>query len=176
MVIGENFDLKKIPSEIKCINILKKIIINQGLICSRCDCKDFYWKNDKLSFECKNCNKRHSLKINTLMERSQLPIYFWVVALHYRLNKRNESISNIQKFLSHSRYETIFEIVRKIDTQIKRRIPVVDSEYDIITDLDDKIFSNKINFMFGDFKNDTEFYEKQIFHYLKILSLKPIFY
>lgn len=175
MIAPENFELQNIPSEERCISILKEIKLKNGFVCTQCNSGEYYWKQDKVAFECQSCQKRFSLKVGTIMEGSQLPLHYWVVALHYRLNKMSEPLSSIQKKLNHNRYATIHEIVTKIDSQIQRQNPIVNSEFSDLIELESRVWSNKINFIFGDY-NEAELQENLIFHYLTILSLKPIIY
>ena len=175
MILDENFELNKIPSEQECIDILKEIKIKDGFVCTSCNSNQYYWKEDKLSYECKNCNKRFSLTVGTIMEGSQVPIFFWVIALHYRLNKNTESIKSIQEKLNHNRYATIHDIVVEIDKQINRQLPKVKEEFEPFIDLDNRVFSQKINFIFDEFEDD-QLQGELVTHYLNFLAQKPIIY
>lgn len=113
--------LNEIPTEKDCIDILKLIREENGFICKKCKHNKFYWKNDKNEFECKNCKNRISLKVNTIMHRSKLPISFWVITLDIIIFSEY-TIKEIQSFFD-IRYQTIYNIHLIISTQLKRYAP-----------------------------------------------------
>jgi len=98
-----------------CIQILKEIKEKQGILCKNCGSETYYWKADKKKFECKECNYRTSLKKDTVMENSNLPLQYWLSVIAY-LNTTEENISalKLQKELVHNRYEPILRMVKKI--------------------------------------------------------------
>lgn len=106
------------PSEITCEKILKNIILKKLESSHFFD--EFYWKNDKKMFESKRTKKRYSLKSETLMKRSKLPINYWVFAFHCIINKNDYSKRKIQLILGHDFYEPVSYMYDKIMTQIKR--------------------------------------------------------
>ena len=106
------------PSEITCEKILKNIILKE--LESNHFFDEFYWKNDKKMFESKRTKKRYSLKSETLMKRSKLPINYWVFAFHCIINKNDYSKRKIQLILGHDFYEPVSYMYDKIMTQIKR--------------------------------------------------------
>lgn len=120
--INKKARLESIPSEDECISILKEIYLEIGVVCSKCGGKQHYWKSDRNSFECKKCKYRTSLKINTIMKRSRLPIHYWVVVLNIMIvnssNKRSVLIKEINEKLDNPRYESIFYLCDKIYTKI----------------------------------------------------------
>lgn len=105
-----------------CVCILKEVKEQQGVLCGNCGNQTHYWKNDKKMFECKGCNYRTSLKKGTVMENSNLPIYYWLTVIAF-LSTTSENISalKIQKELGHKRYEPILRMVKKV-----RAIPKTD--------------------------------------------------
>ena len=98
-----------------CIQILKEIKEQQGILCKNCGNKTHYWKNDKNKFECKDCNYRTSLKKGTIMENSNLPLQYWLSVIAY-ISATGDNISalKLQKALGHKRYEPILRMVKKI--------------------------------------------------------------
>ena len=107
---------KHFPDESTCSNILKCIREVQGVICKKCGGVEHYWKKDKKSFECKECNYRTSLKNGTIIEHSNLPLKYWLSTIAY-LNIVGEKISalELQKELGHKRYEPIWLMLKKIN-------------------------------------------------------------
>jgi hypothetical protein len=113
MILSEFY--KSFPDESTCCYILKCIREAQGVICKKCGGIEHYWKKDKKSFECKDCNYRTSLKNGTIIEHSNLPIRYWLSTIAY-LTIINERISalKLQKELGHKRYEPIWSMLKKI--------------------------------------------------------------
>lgn len=108
---------KVFPDESTCGHILRCIRETQGVICKKCGSIEHYWKKDKKSFECKECNYRTSLKKGTIIEHSNLPLKYWLSTIAY-LNLRGEKISalELQKELGHNRYEPIWLMLKKINS------------------------------------------------------------
>ncbi len=106
---------KSFPDELTCYQILRCIRETQGVICKKCGGIEHYWKKDKKSFECKECNHRTSLKNGTIIEHSNLPLRYWLATIAY-LNIIGEKISalELQKELGHKRYEPIWLMLKKI--------------------------------------------------------------
>ncbi len=83
-----------------------------------CGHNDFYWKNDKDLFECKHCSRRYSIKSNTLMHNSNMPINFWVSTLYY-IEKDKANARMVKRILNHNRYESIYKIHKVISEALK---------------------------------------------------------
>ena len=47
--------IEQFPDEESCQLNYKEIRDKVGVTCSGCGCKDHYWKNDKLLYQCKGC-------------------------------------------------------------------------------------------------------------------------
>ena len=105
-----------------CVCIIKEFKEQQGILCKNCGSETHYWKNDKKKFECKECNYRTSLKKDTVMENSNLPIQYWLTVIAFlSTTDKNISALKIQKELGHNRYEPILRMVKKI-----KRMPETD--------------------------------------------------
>jgi len=74
---------KCFPDESTCCQILRCIREAHGVICKKCGSVEHYWKKDKKSFECKECNYRTSLKNGTIIEHSNLPLKYWLSTIAY---------------------------------------------------------------------------------------------
>ena len=46
------------PDEAACVAKLRQLRESQEHVCPKCGCKEWYWKNDKLCYECKHCHNR----------------------------------------------------------------------------------------------------------------------
>ena len=66
--------ISKFPDEESCRTKLREYRERHGVVCPRCGSILHYWKRDKECFECKSCHYRQSLKANTVMHGSQLPV------------------------------------------------------------------------------------------------------
>lgn len=106
---------QKFPEEKFCIDFLKELKFKQGLICKKCGNTDFYWKNDRLMFECKKCKSRISIKTDTIFENSNLSIELWFKVIHLiSSTKKTFSALEVQRQLKYPNYETIWEMLHKI--------------------------------------------------------------
>lgn len=87
----------------------------QGIKCSKCECKEHYWKQDKWSYECKNCKYRTSLRKGTIMESSKLSFLVWYKTMFLMsVTKKGFSAKEIQKQLGLKRYEPVWAMVHKL--------------------------------------------------------------
>ena len=84
--------ISKFPDEESCRTKLREYRERHGVVCPRCGSILHYWKRDKECFECKSCHYRQSLKANTVMHGSQLPVRYWFIAMHL-LTSTKKSIS-----------------------------------------------------------------------------------
>ncbi len=106
---------KDFPDELVCALIIKDIKKQEGVICKNCNNLEHYWKKDKKSFECKNCNFRTSLKSGTIMEHSNLPFRYWLSSItFFRIMQERMSALALQKEFGHKRYEPIWSMLKKI--------------------------------------------------------------
>lgn len=105
---------KYFPDEFTCKQIMRKIREKEGIICKKCDGEEYYWKNDKESFECKGCNFRTSLRSGTIMENSKLPFKYWLFTIFLIETTDNDfSTLELQKVIGHKRYEPIWLMLKK---------------------------------------------------------------
>ena len=145
--------LNEIPTEKDCINILKLIREEKGFICKKCKHTQFYWKSDKNEFECKNCKHRTSLKVDTVMHRSKLPISYWVITLDIILSNQC-TVKEIQTFFN-VRYQTIYNMHLTISTQLKwstpQKRPRILSENDLT--IEEKVIFLKSDYLNAQYPN-----------------------
>ena len=132
------------PDESSCKTKWKSIRDKEGVICSRCDSKSHYWKQDKECYECKICGYRQGLKANTVMHASNLPIRYWFITMHLLTStKKSFSAKELQRQLGHKRYEPVWYMVHKLRSIMGTR----DAEYLLsgIIELDEGFFSTDIS-------------------------------
>jgi hypothetical protein len=118
-VKSENMDLfefnQRFPNDESCNEYLRNLRTKEGLKCRKCGSQDFYWKRDRLMFECKRCKSRYSFRSDTIFENSNVPLYLWFKVIHLLSStKKTFSALEIQRQLKHNNYETIWEMLHKI--------------------------------------------------------------
>ena len=131
------------PNEESCKLKFKEIRDKQGVICSHCGCKEHYWKGDKWQYECKKCGFRTTLRSGTVMHGSKLPFRYWFIAMHLLTStKKSFSAKEIQRQLSHKRYEPIWGMLHKLRQAMGQR----DEQYQLSgsIELDEGFFSTEI--------------------------------
>ena len=80
----------------------------------------------KLSYECKRCHSRQSLRSGTVMEHSKLPFRYRFVGMHLlTVTKKSFSALEPQLQLGHKRFQPIWEMLHKLRNVMGKR----DSEY-----------------------------------------------
>ena len=85
-----------------------------GLTC-KCGSTEHFWIKSRLSYECKKCRSRTSLKSGTIMENSNLSFLIWYKTMFLMsVTKKGFSAKEIQKQLGLKRYEPVWAMVHKL--------------------------------------------------------------
>ena len=85
-----------------------------GLTC-KCGSTEHFWIKNRLSYECKKCRSRTSLKSGTIMENSNLSFLIWYKTMFLMsVTKKGFSAKEIQKQLGLKRYEPVCAMVHKL--------------------------------------------------------------
>ena len=135
--------MREFPDEQSCERKLKEYREAQGIICPHCGCTEYYWKGDKKCFECKHCHYRQSLKANTVMHGSQLPLRYWFITMHLLTStKKSFSAAELQRQLGHKNYMPIWAMLHKLRNAMGKR----DAEYMVsgMVELDEGFFSTEV--------------------------------
>lgn len=104
-----NFD-----SEEACIAHFKSHRDKLGVVC-KCGHTEHYWIKSRLSYECKKCRKRMTLKSGTIMQDSNLSFMIWYKTMFLlSATKKGFSSKEIQKQLGLKRYEPVWTMVHKL--------------------------------------------------------------
>lgn len=120
MELREYFE--KYQNEETCIEELKNKRLQNGLVCKKCQHNLHSFRRIDLKFQCKKCGNRLSLRSGTVMEKSNLPVKYWMICIELMtLSKRKFSILQIQYLLGHKRYEPIWLMVQKIRLVMQNR-------------------------------------------------------
>lgn len=131
------------PNEEACKMKLKEYREKEGIVCPKCGNTAHYWKQDKQCFECKECHYRQSLKANTVMHGSQLPLRYWFVAMHLLTStKKSFSASELQRQLGHKNYNPIWAMLHKLRIAMGKR----DERYELhgMVELDEGFFVTEV--------------------------------
>lgn len=130
------------PDEESCGRKLREYREAQGVVCPHCGGKEHYWKGDKKCFECKRRHYRQSLKANTVMHGSQLPLRYWFITMHLLTStKKSFSAAELQRQLGHKNYMPIWAMLHKLRNAMGKR----DAEYTVcgMVELDEGFFSTE---------------------------------
>lgn len=101
-------------SEQACIDHFKSERDKQGVVC-KCGHTEHYWIKSRLSYECKKCRKRMTLRSGTIMQSSNLPFLVWYKTMFLlTATKKGFSSKEIQKQLGLKRYEPVWAMVHKL--------------------------------------------------------------
>lgn len=113
---------ERFPDESSCIDFFKMQREKEGVICKKCKSKDHYWLNSIGLFQCKHCEFRTGIKNGTIMENSKLPLRVWLLAMTLvSATKKGFSTMELQRQISHSRYETVFRLYHKLREAMGKR-------------------------------------------------------
>jgi transposase-like protein len=113
-------------SEEDCRSHFKSERDKVGVICSRCGSSVHYWIKSCLSYECKICCHRTSLRSGTIMQSSNLPFLIWYKTMFLMIvTKKGFSAKEIQKQLGLKRYEPVWQMTHKLRKAMGKR----DSRY-----------------------------------------------
>jgi hypothetical protein len=83
----------------------------------KCKCEKtvFFWIKSRLSYYCKSCKKRITLKSGTIMENSNLSFLIWYKAIFLMsATKKGFSAKERQKQLGLKRYEPVWAMMHKL--------------------------------------------------------------
>lgn len=130
----------RFPDEESCKKYFKGIRDRQQKTCAKCGCTEFYWKNDKEMYQCKECGKRFSLRKGTVMECSKLSFREWFMAMHLlTATKQGMSIIEIQRQTGQKYYRNTMYMVHKIMDVMGQREDVYELGDEV--ELDEVVFS-----------------------------------
>jgi transposase-like protein len=108
-------------SEQDCIAHFKAERDKIGVKC-KCGMTDFFWIKSCLSYECKSCKKRITLKSGTIMQNSNLSFLVWYKTIFLMsVTKKGFSAKEMQKQLGLKRYEPVWAMMHKIRKAMGKR-------------------------------------------------------
>mgnify|MGYP005860934081 FL=1 len=115
-----SFDVE-FSSEADCVAHFKAQRDKIGIKC-KCGKSEFFWIKSRLSYECKSCNKRITLKSGTIMENSNLSFLVWYKAMFLMsATKKGFSAKEMQKQLGLKRYEPVWSMMHKLRKAMGKR-------------------------------------------------------
>jgi transposase-like protein len=108
-------------NEEDCILHFKKERDKIGVSC-KCGKTDFYWIKSRLSYQCKSCQKRITLRSGTIMKDSNLSFLVWYKAIFLMsATKKGFSAKEMQKQLGLKRYEPVWAMMHKLRKAMGKR-------------------------------------------------------
>ena len=118
------------PSEAKCIKVLRKLRWPKDILCPRCNSKRIvkFSPHRKVMqrYLCKNCKKTFTDLTGTIFENSNLPLSEWFYIA--RELQRNISMNQIAKDLGR-KYDSVLRAARKImDSVFMKRLISLNAE------------------------------------------------
>jgi hypothetical protein len=114
--------IEQYPDERSCIEHFKAQREKNGIVCPKCGSKEHMWLRNKLSYECRRCHSRQSLRSSTVMEHSKLPFRYWFAAIHLlTCTKKSFSASEVQRQLGHKRFQPVWEMMHKLRNVMGKR-------------------------------------------------------
>ena len=95
-------------TEDDCINHFKSERDKIGLTC-KCGSTEHFWIKSRLSYECKKCRSRTSLKSGTIMENSNLSFLIWYKTMFLMsVTKKGFSAKEIQAYFKENHLNKVF--------------------------------------------------------------------
>jgi len=135
---------KEFPDEQSCIDYFKTERLSNDLTCKSCGSKKFSFRNSKLRFYCKSCNKSFSLKSGTVMQNSNLSFMIWLFCIKYMtLTKKSISALEMQRLLGQKRYEPVWYMMHKLRIVMGKRDALYDLNGNI--EIDEGFFERNEN-------------------------------
>jgi transposase-like protein len=102
-------------TEEKCILLIKKWRLNEGVKCRRCESTKHYWLATRLRFRCANCRWETTLRSGTALEYSKLSYRDWVHTLLVLTDsKKPVSAAHLQRILHMKYYVPAWSMLHKI--------------------------------------------------------------
>jgi transposase-like protein len=91
---------KQYPDEASCVDAIREKRLSMGLKCKKCGHTEHYFRKGDLKFECKKCHSRQGLRAGTVMENTNLPIRYWLLAIHLMtVTKKGFSALEMQRLI-----------------------------------------------------------------------------
>ena len=112
----------RFPDEASCIAYLKEQREQSGVVCKHCGCREHRRDANKLSFECRHCHSRQSLRSGTVMEHGKPPFRYRIAAMFLLTGtKKSFSTEELRRRLGHKRYQPVWEMSNKLRDVMGKR-------------------------------------------------------
>lgn len=94
---------------------LRELLEKKGFRCAKCENEKFYWVEKRLGWQCSKCKSSKSLRGQTVMRNSKLPIEIWYNAcLAFITNEGMFSNLRVKAQLGLKRYQTAHSLMHRI--------------------------------------------------------------
>ncbi len=101
-------------NEDACRSYLSRCRWPNGFSCPYCGGQQAYWLERRSLWKCKDCRKQISVTSGTVMHRSRQPLTRWFLAAWLVATSSGISARQLQERLQLSRYETAWEMLRRL--------------------------------------------------------------
>lgn len=114
--------MEEFPTEKSCKMHFQRQREQEGVHCKKCGSTQHYWLKAKDQWQCKECNFRTTLKSGSIMEGSKVDFHTWYKAMAFMsFSKKTISAAELQRQLSHPKYDTIWRLMHKIRSAMGKR-------------------------------------------------------
>ena len=129
---------ERFNTEEACREYLFKLRWQNGFVCHRCGCEEYYLISTRNKYQCKSCKYQASVTAGTVMDRSHLSLKVWLWTIYLvACDKRGYSAMQISKELDLP-YNTAWFLLHRIRHAMAQR----DDNYMLagLVELDDTYF------------------------------------
>lgn len=112
---------ERFPDEEACRNYLFKLKWPQGFICSKCGHNQYYFVKRLKLYQCKQCNKQHSVTSETILHKTHVSLQKWFWAIYWVARDKRGLSALALKNLIHVSYPTAWLMMQKIRTAMSNK-------------------------------------------------------
>jgi len=76
------------PDENSCIKLLEEIIWKNSPVCPYCTSGNYSKLKDSFRLHCNNCNTSYSVTVNTVFQKTKIPLQKWFYIIYLKENGR----------------------------------------------------------------------------------------
>ena len=106
--------IDKFQTDDQCREALEHIRWPDGVHCTRCGCVEPYELEERKCFECRECGYQFSVKSETIMHDSHLPLRKWFIAIYLMCESKKGISANQMKRTLGVQYRTAWYLCHRI--------------------------------------------------------------
>jgi ribosomal protein L37AE/L43A len=102
-------------TDMQCREYLFESKFPNGFVCEKCNNHDYFFIKRHKVYQCRQCNKQHSVTAGTIFENTKLSLNIWFLAM-YLVSQQTTGISatTLQKLTGVRKYDTAWNMLHKI--------------------------------------------------------------